>query len=138
MYKHRVCTNLFSIALWDYFPQLIMYINRISISKLNLIFLTWTYKRIGIVNHNLPLLKQGVYFFPPHFPNGSAIDLLDDNTFTHIASIVYINISVLMPFFITHTSGGEWWERKNSWLGNRLPSLIIQSNFSTLLPIVFM
>ena len=42
------------------------------------------------------------------FLNGGDVDVLDDNTSTHISSIVDINTSVLTSSTITDMSGGMW------------------------------
>ena len=63
------------------------------------------------------------------FLSSGNVDVLDNNTSTHMSSIVDINTHVLTSSPITNMSGGKWRERKAGGLGNRLPSLIIRSHF---------
>ena len=46
--------------------------------------------------------------------NRGDVDVLDDNTSTHISSTVDINTNESMSYLITHVSGREWRERENN------------------------
>ena len=47
------------------------------------------------------------FYFSPHLPNGDDVIVPDNNTSTHMSSIVDININVLISSPMTHMSGGN-------------------------------
>ena len=83
---------------------------------------------VNIANKSC-LYYTEVFIFPPHAPKLWCCWRVRLNTSTHMSTIVDTNTKVSTSSPITHMSGGEWWERKASGRGNRLPSLIIHSHF---------